>query len=221
MLLLVIKSNAQDTIPVPQDSLYREDQLYLGVTYNFINSLPGDVEIRGFSGGIHFGFLRDMPVNKQRNIAIAVGAGLAFDRFGQNLFIGEDADETTIFSILTDEIDYNANRFSTAAIEAPVEFRWRTSTITSYRFWRIHAGFRISYVYWYRASFKQEGNVVFQTDIPEFDRIRYGLTLSFGYNTFNFYGYYGLNPFFKDAISEGGEDVEFGTLKVGLIFYIL
>ena len=76
-----------------------------------------------------------MPVNKRRNLAIAVGAGFALDEFGQSLFIGEDPDGKTIFTVLDDKVvDYTRNRFNTSIIEVPIEFRWRTSTPESYRF---------------------------------------------------------------------------------------
>lgn len=60
-----------------------------------------------------------------------------------------------------------------------------------------------------------------QTKIPEFDPLRMSATLSLGYNTFNFFASYSINPFFKDAVTTEGEKVDFRTLKVGLIFYIL
>lgn len=222
-LFCAISMIAQDTIPKAEvDNLYREDQIYAGVTYNLLASVPSNVNLRGVSGGINFGFMRDMPVNDKRNIAIALGAGLAFDRYGHNLFIGEDANENTIFRVLDSNIEFSTNRLSTATIEAPLEFRWRTSTTTVYKFWRIYAGVRVGYTYWYRSYFKQPNNEVSQTDIPEFDRLRLAATLSFGYSTFNFYANYSINPFFKDAtLTDTNEALEFRTLKLGVIFYIL
>lgn len=212
---------AQDSIPqTTKDSLYREDQFYVGVTYNLPLNLPSGASIRGLSGGFQFGFLRDMPINKQRNIAIAIGAGIAIDQFGQTLFIGETTNEETIFRVL-DNVDFTRNRFNMAIVEAPVEFRWRSSTPSSYKFWRVYAGFRVGYAYWYKATFKQEGNNVSQTKIPEFDPLRLSATLSLGYNSFNFFASYSVNPFFKDAVTVDGEKVDFRTLKVGLMFYIL
>lgn len=202
------------------DNRYREDQFYAGFTYNLVTDVPGDVNTIGLSGGIHFGYLRDMPVNEQRNIAIAVGAGLSLNRYGQNLFIGEVNDTETVFEVLND-IPYDNNNFRTSTLELPIEFRWRTSTATEYKFWRIYAGVRLGYTFWYRAKFSQPGNSVNQTDIPEFEPLRTGLSLSVGYNTFNFYVYYSLNPFFKDAFTVSGQRVDFRTIKVGLMFYIL
>ncbi len=203
------------------DTLYREDQIYFGITYNLLVNSPSGINSRGLSGGIQGGILRDMPINRRRNIAIAVGLGLAYDQYGQNLFIGEDPNGNTIFRALDGNVDFDQNRFGMALIEVPLEFRWRTSTPTEYRFWRIYAGARFGYAYWYKATFKQSGNNVNQTDIPEFNPFRVSATLSFGYNTFNFFAAYSANPFFKDAYMPDGEKIGWASLKVGLMFYIL
>ena len=222
-ILTAIGGIAQDTITsLTEDTKYREDQFYFGATYNLLSSVPSGVKIRGLSGGFQLGYLRDMPINKQRNIAIAIGAGFAYDVYGQNLFIGETEDEKTVFTVLdNDEVNFNRNSFSTTAIEIPLEFRWRSSTASSYRFWRVYGGVRAGYVYWYKATFKGDGNSVNQTDIPEFNKLSLGATLSFGYNTFNFFVYYSINPFFKDSVTKDAEPFKFRTIKVGLLFYIL
>ncbi len=223
LILYSIGSIAQETDTTStEDTRYREDQFYVGATYNLLSNVPSGVKIRGLSGGFQFGYLRDIPINKQRNIAFALGAGFAYDVYGQNLFIGETQDEKTIFTVLDDgEVDFSRNSFSTAVIEIPLEFRWRSSTASSYRFWRVYGGFRAGYAYWYKSTFKGAENSVNQTDIPEFDKLRLGATLSFGYNTFNFFVYYSINPFFKDAVISETESVKFRTIKVGLLFYIL
>ncbi len=221
ILITGVTAVAQDTIQPPADQRYREDQFYVGATYNLLSDVPDNVVSRGLSGGLHFGYLRDMPVNERRNVAIAVGLGMSIDRFGHNLFIGELDNEQTVFRVLDEDIDFDVNQFSTSTLEVPIQFRWRTSTATSYKFWRIYTGLRIGYTFWYKSSFKQPNNEVYQTDIPEFDRLRLGASLSFGYNTFNFYVYYSVNPFFKDALTDMGDEVNFKTIKVGLMFYIL
>jgi hypothetical protein len=204
------------------DSLYREDQFYFGINYNILSNKPIGVEVQGLSGGVQFGYLRDMPINKRRNIAIAVGAGLSFDTYGQNLFIGEEITGETIFTVLnSSEVSYDRNRMSVYTIDAPIEFRWRSSTAAIYKFWRVYAGVKFGYAYHYKTTFKQPDTEVFLTNIPEFQPLRLGATLSFGYNTFNFYAHYSLNPFFKDATATDGQDVAIKTIKLGLIFYLL
>jgi hypothetical protein len=204
------------------DTKYREDQFYAGVTYNLVTNGPRGFDVKGVSGGVHFGFLRDMPINDQRNIAIAIGFGLSFDQYGQNLFIGEDTSENTIFSILDGSINYTTNVFRTASVELPFEIRWRSSTPSVYKFWRVYAGVKPGYMYWYRSQFKQTNNTVSQTKIPEFQKLSLGATLAFGYGTFNFYANYSILPFFNDAtLEDTNEDISFNPLKIGIIFYIL
>ena len=229
-LVLIISSTAKaqetnpafaDSIPTVIDSSYREDQFYFGLTFNFITDRPQFMDQNGFSAGLSGGFIRDIPFNKNRNIGIGVGLGLAFDSFGQNLFIGENESGETIFRNLSqDNIDYDSNRFSTFLVEAPIQFRWRTSTFSSYKFWRIYAGLKLGYIYHFRSVFRQNANVVKQSDVPELERFRLGTSFTFGYSTFNFQIYYSLNPFFDNAAVDG-ETFGVSTLRVGLMFYIL
>ena len=79
-----------EVLPSPMiavDSLYREDQFYLGLTYNILLNMPGDVNQNKFSPGVKAGFLRDFPINKRRNVAIAPGLGITYSNYFQSLFI--------------------------------------------------------------------------------------------------------------------------------------
>ena len=90
-LLFSIYTIAQDSIPKFEgDSFYREDQFYVGVSYNVFSVIPSGMNSEGISAGFQFGFLRDFPLNKRCNLAIAIGAGFSYDQCGQNLKINED-----------------------------------------------------------------------------------------------------------------------------------
>ena len=60
------------------DSLYREDQFYFSITYNLLTQIPKDLKQNKFSAGLSAGFLRDMPINEKRTLAIAAGLGLSY-----------------------------------------------------------------------------------------------------------------------------------------------
>lgn len=209
-----------DTIPFTIDSLYREDQFYAGFHFNLITNRPRGISQESFSGGINLGFIRDFPLNERRNIALGAGLGWSINTYGQNLFIGKDTNGTTVFEGLGRDRNYNTNRFTTQLVEAPIEFRWRTSTPETYKFWRIYTGFRLGYVYHFRSRFRDTDQEIIINDIPELNRFRIGTTFTFGYNTFNFQFYYALNPFFKDA-RVNDSNIDLSTLKIGLTFYIL
>lgn len=213
---------ALDTTAVV-DSLYREDQVYLGFTYNIVSANPGGIRSSQFSGGFHTGFIRDFPLNQRRNVALGIGLGWSIDTYGQNLFIGKGPnDEKSLFQILDrDRIDFDTNRFSMQSIDLPVQFRWRTSTPESYKFWRIYAGIRPSYVYYFKSKYIEQDIDIRQTTVPELERLRWGATFTFGYNTFNFNFYYSLNSLFNNEAAVDGENLELRTIQMGLMFYLL
>ncbi len=218
-LPLKAQDDASDTEAVA-DSLYREDQIYFGITYNLITSVPDGVRIQGFSGGMRMGFLRDMPINKNRTFAIAIGGGLGLNRYGSTLAISEDGGETQ-YAILGDDAQFDSNRFSTVHIEAPLEFRWRSSTPTEYSFYRVHAGVNFSYAVSNVATFVQNGNKIKTNGVSDFNKFQAQLTLLFGYNTVNFYAAYQLTPLFADTAMVNGEQIGFKPLNLGIIFYFL
>ncbi len=209
-----------DTIPVTIDSLYREDQFYIGFSFNLVTDKPSTIKQESFSGGFNLGFIRDFPLNERRNVALGIGVGWSINSYGQNLFIGKNSNGSTNFQSLDNNTDYNVNRFTTQLVEMPVEFRWRTSTPETYKFWRIYTGVRLGYVYNFRSNYRDATTQVIVNDLPELNRFRLGTTLTFGYNTFNFQFYYAINPFFKDGMVDD-MPVELSTLKIGLNFYVL
>ncbi len=214
-----LQTQARDTTAVV-DSLYREDQFYFGVTYNLITNVPDGVRLRGFSGGMRFGFIRDMPINPKRTVAIGVGLGLGFNRYGNTLAITEQ-DGQTQYAILGDNDNYDSNRFSTSHVEVPIEFRWRSSSPTVYKFYRVHAGVNLSYHYHKRATFVQNGTRFKTTNVDAFTPFQVEGTLLFGYNTMNFYAAYSFTPFFNDTAVVAGQAVGFQPLKLGILFYFL
>jgi len=212
-----------DTIVIGEtkvDSLYREDQFYLGLTFNLLTDLATEVEQSGFSGGIHAGFIRDMPINKKRNIAFGAGLGWSANTYSLDMLISEDAQDNTIFEVIDEDVDYDTNRYTAYLLEAPLQFRWRTSDPTSHKFWRIYAGVRFGYLYYFKSNYRNGDVQIKQTKVDELNKWQTGLTLSFGYNTFNFHVYYSLNPMFDGKITETQEDVGFNTFKLGFMFYI-
>jgi len=203
------------------DSLYREDQFYIGATFHLISNRPKGVVQSGFSGGLHAGFIRDFPINKQRNVALGLGLGYSINVYNHNLVL-EEVDGNTLFRLKTDEDDLNTNRFRNQLIEVPIQFRWRTSTPESYKFWRIYAGVRLGYMHSF--TYESESNAGQSKTIRNPDgleRLRAGATLTFGFNTFNFHLYYGLNSFFNDTVSITDEQGGVSAIKIGLMFYIL
>ena len=201
------------------DSLYREDQFYIGITYNVLKNAPTGFSNDKFSTGFSAGFLRDMPINKNRNVAIAPGVGLTFNNYSQNIGI-TTTNETPVYTILTDATAYSNNKFSQLFVDVPLEFRWRGSTFENHNFFRIHAGVKLSYLLYDRSVLRSGlGDSIISSN-PDFNKLLYGLYAAAGYGGANLYIYYGLNPIFKTA-QIAGTKVDTKSLNIGLIFYIL
>lgn len=193
------------------DSLFREDQFYVSVSYNVLQKTPDNFSQYSFSTGLSAGFLRDFPISENRHWAIAPGIGYSFNDLKQNI------DFSSISSSSDTEIV--KSRILLHYVDFPLEIRWRNATPDSHKFWRIHAGFMASYLI--NGKFKYEGDLGSGTENINdlLNKFQYATYLTFGFNTWNAYIHYGLNPFFDKNKTTTENDVT--TLKIGLIFYIL
>jgi len=200
------------------DSLYREDQFYFGFTYNALTNLPNNMAQNNFSSGLSGGFLRDMPINKNRTLAIAIGAGVSYANYQQNLVTSETP--TGVQFEIINENDLTKGKLEQLFIEMPLELRWRTSTPTSYKFWRIYGGVKLQYLVFDRSRFQGDGFDYTVTNNANLNRFQYGPYLAFGFNTWNFQAFYGVNSLFKN-VTINNEAIETRTLNIGLMFYIL
>lgn len=212
-----VELSSENSALVKVDSLYREDQFYFGFTLNTLQNKPAGLSQNEFSPGFSFGFLRDMPLNKKRTIAIAPGLGLAMNTYNQNLAVTLTGDSPT-YTVLT--TDYSVNRFNQYLIEVPIEFRWRTSTFESYKFWRIYAGFKMGYLLYDNSVYESSLGTTSVYNNKDFNKFQYGTYLTAGYNSINVYVYYSLNPLFKSA-KTSSETISLNALNIGVMFYIL
>jgi len=222
LVIILVAIVANMSLAQSKDSLgsnkYLEDQLYIGVTYNSLYKLPEDISQNGFSNGIFFGYIKDIPINAKRDFGFALGLGYGRNTYFQDLRI-EEVDGATTFEQVK---SFSRNKFSLHTIEFPIEIRWRTSTPTKYKFWRIYSGVKMGYVFASNAKLKKEGTIKVR-GIKEVNKFQYGLTLGAGFGTWNLNIYYGLNDIFSaDAFINSTEElVRTRDLRIGLIFYIL
>ncbi|WP_373941450.1 porin family protein [Polaribacter sejongensis] len=179
LTLFIILINAIGSF-AQKDSLnlgdrYAEDQIYVAVSYAQFVDQPQEIFKSNFSYGLSVGFLKDVILNKQGNVSIAVGVGYGFDFFNHELKV-EEINNTTVFS---SDATISANLFKSHNLEFPLEFRWRTSTANKYSFWRIYGGIKFSYNFSNKFQFDDEnGNTFKYQDVSNYNKLQYGLTLS-------------------------------------------
>ncbi|WP_299057848.1 porin family protein [uncultured Polaribacter sp.] len=196
---------------------YAEDQIYATISYAQFFNQPTTIFKSNFSYGLSAGYLKDISLNKKGTIAMAIGFGYGFDYFNHKLTV-QEVNSTTLFS---DQTGNESNIFTSQNLELPFELRWRTSNATKYDFWRIYAGIKFLYNLSNNFKFIDTNNSVFNSsNVSSYNKLQYGLTLSTGYDEFNFHIFYGLSPVFKDS-TLNGENINTKILKVGLVFYLL
>jgi len=219
----IFSQELKEKLPYPMievDSLYREDQFYAAFSYNILLNRPSGISQNKFSSGFTGGFLRDMPINKKRNIAIAAGLGVSYNKYFQNLVISK-SDNKRFYNAITEGVNYSKSKFDQIFVDVPIEFRWRTSTPHSHKFWRVYSGIKLSYLVADKSRYVDANYNIKVTQNRDFNEFQVGTYIVWGYNTWNFYGYYGLTPLFNSDAKFNGEAVELNTLNFGLMFYIL
>ncbi|NND52163.1 MAG: PorT family protein [Flavobacteriaceae bacterium] len=229
LLLLVLLSFGFQTISFAQDNeameesldtKYREDQFYFGVSYNLLRKMPSDMAQNGFSSGFHLGFIRDMPVNTSRTVAFGIGLGYSGNAINQNLYISKDSQNNLNYTVV-ESGSFSKNKITMHLVELPFEFRWRSSTAESYKFFRIYPGFKIGYLFASSIKYKGDLGEFKLRNIDDFNDFQYGFTLSAGYDKFNAHIYYALNSIFKDQAKLNSQTLQTSIIKIGLMLYIL
>ena len=193
---------------------YREDQFYVSFSMIFQKESINGFKQNGFSNNFQMGFLRDIPLNKEGDFAIALGLGYSFDKLVSNLNLDNDEQNNLSFSILDNE----QNSQKITSLNLPLELRWRTSTRNKTEFWRLYGGFK------YKINLNSRFNY-FRGGISRVSFVRKENTaiyISLGYNTWNLLFEYDLNSIYnRNIILVEGLSPNVRSIKIGLIFYIL
>ena len=201
------------TLAQSQDDLaYREDQIYAAIGYPLLLNAPDGITQNKLSHTFSLGYIRDMPINDNRKIAIGLGLGINYNVLFTNLQFNND--KTT--NVVSRNI---INQWNSTELEIPLEFRWRNSTRTNYQFWRVYAGLVGNYA----LSAKQYTNSgSLKSSVPlTTQNFRLAFRLNVGNNTWNLTYSYPI-----DSLFDFGKSTEDKTLneikiaKLGLIFYI-
>jgi hypothetical protein len=172
---------------------------------------PEQISQNGFSFGFGLGIIKDLPINKRRNIGFGIGLAYEF-----NTYYFSIDDHENLPPEINDRL--KNNKITLNYIEIPVEFRIRTSKSQKYNFWRVYPGIKFSYAFATYSSLKN--SIPLNYEILEINKFQYGITLSTGYNKWNLQVYYGLNELFSETI-ENTFDINIHDFRIGLIFYIL
>ena len=195
---------------------YREDQFYIGSSYFIQSESIKDLKQNGFSGNFQFGFIRDFPLNYNSTKAIGIGLGFERNFFTSNIQPIQDNSKID-YRIVVSKFLESKNKISFNSIAIPIEYRWRTSDINEFKFWRVYSGFKL------KKNFPLYSNPSYGSElkIDEIEDWTSSIYLNAGYNTWNISLEYDLNPLIKNKKTLNGDNLNLSFFRLGLIFYIL
>ena len=195
---------------------YREDQFYFGSSYFIQTESINNFKQNGFSGNFQFGFIRDFPLNNDSTKALGLGFGYERNFFTSNIQPIEKDDQID-YRIVISRFLESKNKISFSSISFPIEYRWRKSSPTEYKFWRIYSGFKI------KKNFPLYSNPSYGSElvIEDIQDWTSSIYLNAGYNTWNISLEYDLNPIIKNKKTMDGDNLNLGFFRLGLIFYFL
>ena len=195
---------------------YREDQFFFGSSY-FIQTQPIDeFKQNGFSGNFQFGFIRDFPLNDSSTKAIGIGFGYERNFFTSNIQPIQ-SDNNIDYRIVISRFLESKNKISFSSLVIPLEYRWRTSSLDQYKFWRIYSGFKL------KKNFPIYSNPSYGSEITieDVEDWTTSIYINAGYNTWNISLEYDLNPLLKNKKTTNGENLNISFFRLGLVFYLL
>ena len=199
-----------------KSDFYREDQFYFGSSYFIQTESIENFKQNGFSGNFQLGFIRDIPINSSSTNALGIGIGFERNYFTSNIQPTEK-DNNLNYEIIVSRFLESKNKISFSSISIPIEYRWRKSTLSEYKFWRIYSGFKI------KKNFPLYSNPSYGSElrIKDIEDWTTSIYLNAGYNTWNISLEYDLNPILKNKKTSNQTDLNISFFRLGLIFYFL
>ena len=210
LLVSVFSSLAQKETPS-----FREDQIYISIAYPYFSDAPNKLIQNKLSYNFSLGFIRDMPINKKRTLALGVGLGWDIATVFNNMQFAVQDNSITASSI---QGAYQKNTLSMQTLAIPFEMRWRNANETNHAFWRIHTGLSLHIPLRFRANYTSIGGTQTNINLPYHNTLL-RWNAHFGFNTWNISIAHDLQPWAISVTPNRSFDIRF--TKIGLIFYIL
>lgn len=193
----------------PKDKLKKEDffisDIFTDVWQN-TPTQPDPLETKTLNRGYNAAFMLDNPLGNS-NFSLAIGLGISVHNMYSNAMPFEKMDTAgnmlgeTEFLKIPDNISYSKNKLTLFYTDIPVEIRFRTKNVSDN--FKVAVGFKAGYLMQSHTKYQGDrldnikGDIKFkQYDIPNIEKLRYGVTARIGYGRFNVTGYYSLTTLF-------------------------
>ncbi len=215
LLLLLFLGSALQAAAQDEVTSFREDQIYFSIAYPYFSDAPSELIQNKLSYSFSLGFIRDMPINKKRTLAVGLGLGWESSTVFNNMQFEVLDDAVTATAI---QGKYQKNVLNMQSFAVPFELRWRSATELKHAFWRIYSGMSFHLPIQLTAKNTSLEGVQKSTSLPHSSTLL-RWNIHFGFNTWNISIAHDLRPWAKSNTTNNSFDIKF--TKIGLIFYIL
>lgn len=182
--------------------LKKSDRVVVDLFYDLWQDTPSDLKMGKIQPGIGIASFQDYPIGNS-NFAFAFGLRVSAHNMYSNSLLGYDTSGVSVFRPIADTLSYKVNKFTLSYLEIPVELRFRTKSINTFK---ISAGFKFGLLL--QEHTKYSGDDLFdaaseyQIKFKEYkhrniSKFSYGPTLRVGYRWFNLYASYSMTPIFE------------------------
>lgn len=201
---------------------YLEDQFYFGITYNLLINKPAGVNQYNLSRGVSAGYIRDIPLNQERNVGLGAGIGYGYNLIYTNIKPTLQGDKMVYDIVSVNDEKISKSYYQYHAIEfTPIEFRWRTSTPTTFRFWRVYSGIKVAYLFGSNYRLVSETEKLYLKSPDTQNYWEWKAYLALGRGSWNGYVQYAFTPFLRGKQTQSGTLFDMNLINIGFIFYIL
>lgn len=215
LLLLLFLGSALQAAAQDEVTSFREDQIYFSIAYPYFSDVPSELIQNKLSYSFSLGFIRDMPINKKRTLAVGLGLGWESSTVFNNMQFEVLDDAVTATAI---QGKYQKNVLNMQSFAVPFELRWRSATELKHAFWRIYSGMSFHLPIQLTAKNTSLEGVQKSTSLPHSSTLL-RWNIHFGFNTWNISIAHDFRPWAKSNTTNNSFDIKF--TKIGLIFYIL
>ncbi len=200
IIAITLSAQETETESGSVTKLKKADRVVLDLFYDTWQGLPSGIEPGLLQPGIGITSFQDYPIGNS-NFAFAFGVGISVHNFYSNAFIAMDTNNVTQLLPLSTDLEYKVNKLTLTYLETPIEFRYRTKGVYTFRF---YAGFKLGYLLQEHTKYSgddpfSDGQIKYKEyKHKNFNNLRYGPTVRIGYRWFNLYASYNMTTLFKE-----------------------
>jgi hypothetical protein len=195
--------------------LKKSDRVILDLYYDVWQGVPSDITLKAIQPGIRLSSMQDYPIGNS-NFAVAFGAAINVHNLHSDALITYDSLNNTVLRPMPADIKYNTNKHTFTYLEVPLEIRFRTKGVNTFR---LYAGFKYGLLLQEHTKFvgddpNSDNKIKFKSykhrNIANYS---FGPTLRIGYKWANIYASYSMVSVYKKD-----KGPEMFPISIGLSF---